>query len=185
MRQDLVLRAQAGDHDAFTTLVASSLDRLYGGARLILRDDGQAQDAVQDAMLRAWRGLKGLRQPARFDAWLYRLVVHACYRIARREGARRIVEVRLSPFDDPSVPDGQHSFLLRDQLERGFRRLSPEQRAVLVLRFYLDLSDADAAEVLGIPAGTLKSRLNRATHAMRAALAAEERTPVQAEGPQA
>lgn len=183
MEQNLIVRARDGDHDAFGALVAGSVDRLYSTARLILHDDGQAEDAVQDALLRAWSGLRGLRDPGRFEAWLYRLTVHACYRTARREGTHRVVEVHLSALHEPAIRDAQHSLLQRDQLERGFRRLSPNQRAVLVVRYYLDLTDADAAAVLGIPVGTLKSRLNRATQAMRAALAADERAPLLAEGP--
>jgi RNA polymerase sigma-70 factor (ECF subfamily) len=185
MEQDLVTRARDGDHDAFGALVARSADRLYSVAGLILRDDGQAEDAVQDALLRAWSALKGLRDPTCFEAWLYRLLVHACYRTARREGRRRVVEVRLSALDEPAIRDQQQALMERDQLERGFRRLSPEQRTVLVLHYYLDLADGDAAAVLGIPVGTLKSRLNRATQAMRAALAADERAPLLAAGPRA
>jgi len=175
MQRDLVLRAQGGDHEAFTTLVDASIDRLYAAARLILHDDDRARDVVQDALLRAWTALPGLRDPERFEAWLHRLLVHACYRAAREARGRRQVEIHVAPLDGAAAPDGERALMLRDQLERGFRRLTPEQRAVLVLRYYLDFTDATAAEVLGLPIGTLKSRLNRASQALRAAVQADER----------
>ena len=177
MQRDLVLRARAGDHDAFTALINGAIDRLYSVARLIVRDNDRARDAVQDALLRAWTGLPGLRDPDRFDAWLHRLLVHACYRAARQERSRRIVEIQMDVNVDVASRDTPGGLALRDQLERGFLRLSPDQRAVLVLRYYLDLTDTAAAEALSIPVGTLKSRLNRATRALRAALQANERAP--------
>jgi RNA polymerase sigma-70 factor, ECF subfamily len=173
MQRDLVLLARAGDHEAFTALIGGAIDHLYAVARLIVRDDDRARDAVQDALLRAWTGLPGLHDPDRFDAWLHRLLVHACYRAAGLERSRRIVEIHVDV--DGASRDAQGSLALRDQLERGFLRLSPDQRAVLVLHYYLDLTDAAAAEALSIPVGTLKSRLNRATQALRAALQANER----------
>jgi RNA polymerase sigma-70 factor, ECF subfamily len=175
MQRHLVISAQGGDHDAFTALVAGSLQRWYSIARLILRQDDLAEDAVQEALVKAWVAIRGLRDPDRFDAWIHRLLVHSCYRAARLGGGRRRVEVRELPIDGSRVPDSQRSLAARDQLERGFARLSPDQRAVLVAHYYLDLSDAAAAEALDIPAGTLKSRLNRATVALRAALEANER----------
>lgn len=180
--RDQVLRARDGDHAAFAALVDASIDRWYGAARLIVRDDQRAEDAVQDALVRAWLGIRGLREPDRFDAWIHRLVVHACYGVAKRERNRRLVEIQVPPLDGPSSTDSQQALAVRDQLERGFRRLSAEQRAVLVVHYYLDLPDAQAALVLDIPIGTMKSRLNRATAALRAALAADDRAPVLAEG---
>lgn len=181
MQRDLVVRAQHGDHAAFTALAAGAVQSLYATARLILRHDELAEDAVQETLVKAWIAIRGLRDPDRFDAWLYRLVVRACYRAARGETRRRTIEVRELPNDSPlgaAQPDSQRALVARDLLERGFRRLSPDQRAVLVAHFYLDLSDAEAAEVLDIPTGTLKSRLSRATTALRAALEADDRQPV-------
>ena len=178
MQRDLVVRAQGGDLEAFSALTAGLTPRLYAAARLILRHDEGAADAVQDALLQAWLDLRGLRDPDRFEAWIRRLLIHACYRAARREGGRRRVEIRELPADGARTPDTQRSVANRDLLERGFRRLSPDQRAVLVAHYYLDLSDAAAAEILDIPTGTLKSRLNRATAALRAALEANERQDV-------
>ena len=182
MQRDVVVRAQHGDHDAFTALVTPRLDRLYAAAGLILRSQDRAEDAVQDALVRAWVGLRGLRDPERFEAWLYRLVVNACYRTSRREAGRRLVEIPSLPIDGPAMPDGQQALALRDQLERGFRRLPPDQRAVLVLHFYLDLPDAQVADALGVPLGTMKSRLHRATAALRAALEADDRRAILTEG---
>jgi RNA polymerase sigma factor (sigma-70 family) len=182
MSRDLVLRAQRGDHDAFTALVGASLDRLYPAARLILRSQDRAEDAVQDALVRAWVGLRGLRDPDRFEAWLYRLLVNACYQAARHESVRRLAEIPVSTDDRAVTPDSQQSLAIRDQLERGFRRLPSDQRAVLVLHFFLDLPDAQAAQALGVPLGTMKSRLHHAKVALRAALDADERRAMRAEG---
>lgn len=175
MQRDLVVRAQAGDVDAFSALTAGRTDRLFAVARLILRHDELAADAVQDALLGAWLDLRGLRDPDRFDAWLHRLLVRACYRAARRRRDREVVELALGPAFEPATPDAQRAVAVRDQLERGFRRLSAEQRAVIVLHHYLGLSLVESAEVLAIPLGTMQSRLNRATRAMRAALEADDR----------
>jgi RNA polymerase sigma-70 factor (ECF subfamily) len=178
MQRDLVVLAQGGDTDAFSTLTAGRTYRLYAAARLILRDDEQAEDAVQDALLQAWLDLRGLRDPDRFDAWLHRLLVRACYRAAKRRRDREIVEIKFASTVHPSTADSQRAAAVRDQLERGFLRLSADQRAVLVLHHYLGLSLVESAEALGIPLGTMQSRLNRATQAMRAALEADERSVV-------
>jgi RNA polymerase sigma-70 factor (ECF subfamily) len=175
--RDLVNRAQGGDLDAFSILVAPRSRRLYAAARLILRDDDQADDVVQDALLEAWMDLRALRDPDRFDAWLHRLLIRRCYRAAKRHRSRTILEIDISADVQPQVPDGERALALHDQLERGFRRLSTEQRTVLVLRHYLDLSITEAAAVLGVPVGTVQSRQNRATRAMRAALEADDRSP--------
>ena len=175
MDRELVIRAQGGDHDAFAALASLAIGRLHTLARLILRDMARADDAVQDALLSAWLDIRGLRDPDRFEAWLTRLLIRACYRAAGRERRRRVIETELRPSDAPVVADGVTHLALRDQIERGFRRLSPEQRAVLVLHHFEGLSDRDAADALGIPVGTMKSRLNRATAALRAALEADER----------
>ena len=173
-----MVRAQKGDLDAFSALTVGRTTRLYAAARLILRDDERAADAVQDALLQAWLDLRGLRDPGRFDAWLHRLLVRACYRAAKRHRNREVIEVAVAADATVVTQDAQHALAVRDQLERGFRRLSPEQRAVIVLHHYLGLSLLESAEVLSIPLGTVQSRLNRATAAMRAALEADDRAPV-------
>jgi RNA polymerase sigma-70 factor, ECF subfamily len=178
MQRDLVIRAQGGDLDAFSALTAGPANRLFAAARLILRDDEQAADAVQDALLQAWLDLRGLRDPDRFEAWLHRLLIRACYRAARHRRAQEVMEIDMAATAEPATPDAQRSMVVRDQLERGFRRLSTDQRAVIVLHHYLGLSLVESADVLAIPLGTMQSRLSRATQAMRAALEADERPTV-------
>ena len=174
MIRDLVLRAQQGDVEAFSSLTAGRTARLYAVARLILRDDDLAADAVQEALFQAWRDIRALRDPDRFDGWLHRLLVHRCYGAAKRDRNRRQLEIRFAT-ESPMTGDTQRALAIRDELERGFRRLTTDQRTILVLRHYVGLSLAEAADVLGVPMGTVQSRLNRATQAMRAALEADER----------
>ena len=182
MQRDLVLRARNGDHEAFTALAAGAFDQLHRTARLILRSDELAADAVQEALMAAWLHIRAVRDPDRFDAWLRRLLVHACYREARRVKHRGVVEIHMAAPESRG-DDGAHDLtVMRDQLERGFTRLTAEQRAVLVVHHYLGLPDAEAAIVLDIAVGTFKSRLNRASAALRAALEADERTQTVARG---
>jgi RNA polymerase sigma-70 factor (ECF subfamily) len=175
--QDLVIRARGGDRDAFSRLAAGSIGRLTAVARMILRDEYAAQDAVQEAFIEAWRSLPGLREPDKFEAWSRRLLVRACFKRSRRSRRVEAVEIRMTPGDEPAISGGERALDLRDQLERGLARLPAEQRAVVVLVYYLDLPLADAAQALGIPLGTTKSRLNRATQALRAAIEADDRMP--------
>ena len=177
MDRELVIRAREGDHDAFAQLAAGSIGRLNAIARLILRDYARAEDAVQDAFVDAWRDLRGLRDPDRFDAWLNRLLVRSCQNARRLDRRRTLAELPLGA-EGPAVGDTQASVEISDLLERGLSRLTIDQRTVLVLSFYLDLSLADAAAMLGIPLGTMKSRLNRAITALRATIDASERQPV-------
>jgi len=176
MERDLVERAMAGDHDAFTELARVSVGRLFVIARLILRDEAAAEDATQEALVAAWRHIRGLRDPERFDAWLHRLLVNACYREADRGRRRQAMEIHVSTFDAPQ-PDPILGLVDRDQLDRGFRRLDTGQRAVLVLHHYAGLQLDEIAQALGVPPGTVRSRLHRATQAMRAALEADARVP--------
>lgn len=176
MGRALVEQAVAGDHDAFVSLAAAAYGRLHRIARLILRDEDAASDAVQEALTSAWLHIRAVRDPDRFGAWLNRLAVHASYREARRRRGRP-VQIGAAHVDMPDGWDAAGAVDARDQLERGFRRLNPQQRAVLVVHHYLELTDAEAAAVLAIPVGTMKSRLNRATMALRAAIEADDRTP--------
>jgi RNA polymerase sigma-70 factor (ECF subfamily) len=173
MRRDLVEAARRGDHEAFEVLATSAGDRSYAVARLILRSADLAEDAVQEALVHAWRQLPSLRDPDRFDAWLLRLVVNACAD-QRRQLQRWSEQVRPLTLDVP-IDDDTGSVADREQLERAFNRLTPEQRAVVVLHHYSGFSAAEIAEMLGIPAGTARSRLYYATEAMRAALEADAR----------
>src|SRR5687768_2797722 len=177
MDHELVLRATKGDHEAFSAIASGAIGRLMAVARLILHDEDQAQDAVQDALVDAWRGLHGLRDPDRLDGWLYRVLVRACHTRAKRDWRRQVVELRMTSSHLSASADADHSIDTHDQLERGLRRLTVDQRAVLVLTYYVDLPLAEAAVVLGIPLGTMKSRLNRAMAALRAVLDADEREP--------
>jgi RNA polymerase sigma-70 factor (ECF subfamily) len=172
--RDLVEAARAGDREAYADLIRSRGDRLYALAQRILRDVDRAEDALQEALVIAWRDLGGLRDPDRFDAWLHRLVVRACLVEATRE-RRRFSNLRLLPIDIPAPTDDFLSVADRDQLDRGFRRLSPQQRALLVLRHFEGREPVEIAEILGIPVGTARSRLHHAHRAMRAALDADAR----------
>ena len=175
MQRDLVLRARSGDHDAFSTLAAGAVDRLHRTAWLILRSDDDAADAVQESLLAAWLHIAAVRDPDRFDAWLNRLLVHACFRLGKRTARRRVVEIQMAVPDGLGSRDAQDALATRDQLERGFRRFTPEQRAALVVHHFLGLPDAEAASVLEIAVGTFKSRLSRASVALRAAVEADDR----------
>jgi RNA polymerase sigma-70 factor (ECF subfamily) len=174
VERDLVEAAQRGDREAYVDLIRTRADRLYALAYRIVRDVDGTQDAFQDALVIAWRDLPALRDPARFDAWLRRLFVHACLEHAVRE-RRRVANLRALPVDGPAGPDGLLSVALRDELERGFRRLPPMQRAILVLHHYVGYAPSEIAELLGIPNGTARSRLHNAHRAMRAALDADAR----------
>jgi len=175
MDRDLVELAARGDRAAYVDLIGSRADRLFAIAYRILRDVDRAEDALQDALVIAWRDLRGLRDPDRFDAWLRRLLVNVCIAQATRE-RRRVVNLRVLPADGPVAPDELLTVDVRDQLERGFRRLPPDQRAILTLHHFLGYSSAEIAETLGIPAGTARSRLHNAHRAMRAALEADARS---------
>jgi RNA polymerase sigma-70 factor, ECF subfamily len=172
-RRTLIGAAQRGDQDAFAIVAIDAADRLYAVAIRVLRDPDLARDAVQEALLNAWRDLRSLRDPDRLDPWLYRLVVRACYQEARNRrrmiGLTRLATIRPLAEQSPSVVDDH------DQLERGFRRLSPEQRTVVVLRYYLDLPLTDVAAIMAIPEGTARSRLHYAMSGLRAALEADGR----------
>ena len=174
MDTDLVVRAQNGDEEAFASLAVAAGDRLHAVAHRILRDIDLAEDATQQALLTVWRDLPQLRDPARFDAWSYRLLVRACYAEARRT-RRWAPNLRVLPADQPATVDDSDLVVDRDQLERGFTRLSIDHRAVVVLHHYLDMPLNEVAETLGVPVGTVKSRLHHAMRGLRAALAADSR----------
>ena len=178
MQAELVDLARRGDREAFAVLAGGSVDRLYAIARLILRDAELAEDATQEALIRAWRDLPSLRDVERFDAWLYRLLARACADMGRRQRRWRApIRVLVA---EPAESDGASDRADRDQLERGMRRLTNAQQAILVLHFYVGLSPAETADALDIPVGTAKSRLHYAIAALRAALQADERPAIAA-----
>jgi len=181
VQRELVERAQRGDHDAFASLAGSAFAQLSGAARLILRDPDVASDAVQEAFVRAWRDLRSLRDPERFDAWLYRLLVRACHDELRR--ARRVGRgVVLTEIHEPLAADMTQLTLERDALERGFRHLEQGQRALIVLHLYVGLPLPTVADALDLPLGTAKSRLHRSLALLRAALDADARAAHLPEG---
>ena len=154
-------------------LVGGHLARLDAAARLILRDAELARDAVQEAMVKAWKNLRGLRDPDRFDAWLHRLTINACLDATRRRRGR-IQEVELTPLHEVSVPDPSSRVADALYVERMLAGIDPAQRAVVVLHYFLDLTLPETASALGIPVGTAKSRLNRALAAMRITVVDDE-----------
>ena len=171
--RDLVERARQGDRAAFADLAAASVSRLFNIAQLMLGDRDLADDAVQETLVLAWRDLRGLRDADGFEAWLHRVLVRCVYREARRE-RRRSARI-LATADAGAYPDIGRDVADRDAIDRAFRRIRPEHRAVLVLHHYLGMVDAEAAAVLDIPVGTVKSRLSRATSALRSELEADAR----------
>ena len=173
MQTDLVIRASRGDEDAYAELAGSAIDRLYAVAQRILRDTGAAEDAVQVALIAAWQELPRLRDPERFDAWLYRLLVNACRRELRDRRSQRPHVLTL--VVEPSGPDETSAVGDRDELERAFQRLTPDQRTILVLQHYLGYEPTEIAGILDIPAGTARSRLHYAQKTLRAALEADAR----------
>ena len=176
MDSALVVRAQGGDREAFSAIAAASYSRLHRVAQNILADLDLADDATQQAIVSMWRNLPRLREPERFDAWSYRILVNACYSEARRT-RRWLPGLDASCDEDATSAAALTGVVHRDQLERGFRRLPVDQRAVVVLHHYLDLPLDAVADVLGIPVGTAHSRLHRAMGALRAALEADTRVP--------
>ena len=175
MHVALVNQAKQGDREAFDALARLTGDRCMAIAFRILRDFDHADDAVQAALLTAWREIRALRDPELFEPWLHRILTNACYAEARRR--RRWSEmIRLLPVEPVHEPDDFLTVEHRDQLERAFRQLTVEQRAVLVFHHYLGLPLPDVALRLGIPLGTVKSRMYHAKRALRAGLEADART---------
>ena len=176
-KADLVERARAGDHGAFSILAQEAIGRVYGAAKLILRDQDRAEDAVQEALLLAWRQVKAIRDPAAWDSWLYRLTVRACYRLASSPAGRQVAQLDVDEEGSRATlsaePDFTSSIAERERIIAALNALPLDQRAVVVLHFYLDLPLTAAAVILDVPAGTAKSRLHRALETLRASLGEE------------
>jgi RNA polymerase sigma-70 factor, ECF subfamily len=177
-KADLVERARAGDHAAFSILAQDSLGRVYGAAKLILRDQDRTEDAVQEALLLAWRHVAAIRDPDAWDSWLYRLTVRACYRLAGSPAARRVAKLDVraegaAARRASTEPDFTRTVVERARIMAALDGLPLEQRAVIVLHFYLDLPLTHAAAVLEVPPGTAKSRLHRGLETLRASLGEE------------
>jgi len=182
MDRELVERARHGDRDAYSTLVGMVSDRLFAVAFRILRDTGLAEDALQNALVTGWRQMPNIRDPDRFEAWIYRVLVNACY-VENRRTRRWAANVRVLPeYEEPTSPDTSGETADRDELERAFRKLPVDQRSVFVLHHYAGLPLAEIAETIGVPAGTVRSRLHYATRSLRAAVEDDRRDPVAREG---
>ena len=176
MDNDVVVRAQGGDQAAFAQLATEGARRMNALAVGILRDRDLAEDAVQQALLSIWKDLPQLRDPARYQSWSYKLLVRACYAESRKR-KRRMAEVFGVNAREPVARDDIHSVADRDQLDRGFERLSLDHRAIVVMHHYLDMPVEAVADVLDVPVGTVKSRLHRALKRMRIALHADAPIP--------
>jgi len=169
MDHDLVQRAQRGDQGAFEILALQHYARLQKAAIGILRDRHVAEDATQQALLDIWRDIRRLRDPARFEAWSYRLLVRVCYAESKRT-PKWVPQMEMRTSEEPLAPDSFGVVIDRDQLERGFSQLSIDHRTVIVLHHLMDMTLEQVAETLGIPRGTVYSRLSRAMETLRAAL---------------
>ena len=181
MDQGLVERARAGDRDAFAGIVQVLGDRLYAIAVRILRDPDLAQDAYQEAMISAWRQLPFLRDAERFEAWVQRILINACYAESKRR-KRWTTNVRVLDLNEDVAGESGHAIHDRNQLALAFRDLTVEQRSVFVLHHHLGMPLVEIASTLGIPAGTARSRLHYATQALRRALDAGEALGAPKEG---
>ena len=175
MDRTLVEQAKEGVPGAYERLARESSRRLFLIAHRILRDSDAAEDAVQNTLVTIWRELPRLRDPERFDVWSYRIVTRASIAEAKRN--RRSVRIGDITIAEPASGDPAGPLATRDLLERAFSQLKPESRAVLVLRYYVDLPNADIAEVLGIPYGTVGSRLHRAMGDLRSILGPDQPKP--------
>jgi len=183
----LVERAQAGDAAAFEELIEVRFWRLNRLALSITASEVDARDAVQEGCLRAWRDLPGLRDPARFDAWLWRIVLNSCRNVVRSRRRVRVHEISIvddraddaeprSTMADPgSGHDLGDSISEGDLIRRAFDRLDPDQRTILILHHVEQRPVAEIASLLGIPEGTAKWRLHSARQALSRALTVERR----------
>lgn len=186
LERTLVEQAQRGDSGAFDAIVRRKVQSVYGTALAILGQEADAQDAVQEAFVSAWRSIASLRDPERFDAWFGRILVNSCRAtLRRRRGVREI------PMVDPrgdGVPEGgstaeptdptppmADSAVAADRFDRAFARLTFDERALLVLRHRDDESVDAIASRMAIPPGTVKSRLFAARRALERALEREDR----------
>lgn len=177
MSRILVERAQQGDREAYEQLARGAAQRLFVVANRILRDVDAAEDAVQQTLVDIWRDLPSLRDPDRFDAWTYRIVVRCCRMEARRH---RRLGVRIVDLSDSlaSRRDEIGDVATRDALDQAFGGLSLEHRTVVVLHHLMGLPLGEIADVLDIPYGTVGSRLHHAMRAMRATMEASGRSTV-------
>jgi len=167
MADDVVKIAVDGSEEAFRRLSTRHVQSAYRLAWAILGNDSDAEDATQDAFTSAWRQRRTLRNPERFDAWFGRILVNSCRdRLRRRSRTRRL----FGGEPDGVSPDHASSSLDRDELYGAVTALDPDQRIVVMLRFWQDLTVDEIADRLDVPAGTVKSRLHRSMARLRAVL---------------
>jgi RNA polymerase sigma-70 factor (ECF subfamily) len=178
--RSLADRARHGDLDAFEELMHARLDAIYRLSFAIVGNEPDARDSTQEAFIAAWRRIRELREPDRFEAWLQRIAVNAARMTLRARGRRRVREI---PAGDVAalamVSDGTTARIDRSDanvLGAALDRLSFDQRSILVLHHLEGLGLAELAETLGIPIGTVKSRLHTARAALGSALASEDRS---------
>jgi RNA polymerase sigma-70 factor (ECF subfamily) len=177
----VVERARTGDKAAFEVLVACWVEPAFRIALSILGNEADARDATQDAFLAAWRRLRQLRDPERFDGWLYQILVNSCrgLRRGRQRVAVREIQVSalggdLEPVDDPPETADERASSL-DAIERAWFRLTVAERTILALHHLEHRPVAEIAAMLRIPTGTAKSRLFHARRSLDQALEAERR----------
>lgn len=147
---------------------------MYRLSFAILGNEADARDAAQEALIGAWRQLRGLRDPDRFDAWLKRIVVNSARQAMRASGRRRVREVpasTIAAIADRAAPGGRDDAAI---LDLALRTLPVEQRSILVLHHLEGHGLTELAEILAIPVGTAKSRLFAARRALAAAIARED-----------
>jgi RNA polymerase sigma-70 factor (ECF subfamily) len=178
--RSLADRARHGDLDAFEELMHARVDAIYRLSFAIVGNEADARDSTQDAFIAAWRRIRELREPDRFDAWLQRIAVNAARQTLRARGRRRVREI---PAGDvaalAAAADGTATRIDRSDahlLGSALDRLPFDQRTILVLHHLEGQDLAELAETLGIPIGTVKSRLHTARAALGVALASETRT---------
>ena len=173
MEMPLTASRVAGEsaRERFERLLRPELDRAYGLAGYLLGEAAEAEDAAGEAVARAWSRFDGLRNDDSFGGWLTRIVVNICRDRLRR---RRVVPFVPLGGLEPEAADPFATALERDAVGRALRLLGPEQRAVIVLHYWNDLSVAEIAEILRIPSGTVKWRLRNACRRMRPELEREE-----------
>lgn len=176
MALELVERSRSGDADAFAALSRQIGDRLFAVAYTILGDRGAAEDVSQQSLIHIWRHLPSLREPERFEAWSYRIAVNAARAEGRRLQRWAIASRQVIGID--ATRDHASGIAVRDEVERALRRLSVDHRTVLVLKHVADLPNGEIAEIVGVPEGTVRSRLHHAQALLRAAIAADARPGV-------
>jgi RNA polymerase sigma-70 factor (ECF subfamily) len=172
-RATLVRRASGGDQAAFEVLMRAVGDRLLATARKILRDPDAAEDAVQQAVILAWRLLPRLRDPERFDGWLYKILVSCAYAEAKRN--RRYAAHVEDLTREPAAGDEADERAQRELIEHAFGVLTPAHRAIVVLHYFVGLPLTEVAAIVGVQPGTARSRLHYALRSLRSAVEAADR----------